>query len=178
MKIKINQDLLESTCLSKNGININKTISHSFIKGLMWATPAAGLIEVEGEHKLLLLTILGAAYALYPLINILYQSLFKKECQEEFGKELNSVASKLKNLRVHTNKELLEQASIVKKDYKLVLDNNSIPHIKENKYIAIPTDNDSTIELLQEHNIGSKDYELSVSGRTKQKKLELSKQKI
>ena len=88
MKLKINYDLLESVLLSQNGININKTISHSFIKGLKWAVPASLAIGLVADNKALLLTLLGSAYAIYPLINILYHSIFKKECKEEFSRKI------------------------------------------------------------------------------------------
>ena len=177
MKIKISQDLLESACLAKHGINLNKTISQSFVKGLAWTIPAAGLVGVAEENRFLLLSILVAGYATYPLINILYQNLYKKECKKEFSSELEELAKNLKTVNIYTNKELLKQAKLIKKDYQIEK-GKPIPYLKEKKYIEIETYNEGNKVLLQEHNVGEDEYHISVYNNGKAKKLVLKNQLI
>ena len=163
MKIKINYDLLKTTDLSEKGISIDKIISKSLFKGLTWAVPGELMVTFCPDKKetLIASSCLIGAYAIYPVLNVLYHNLYKDEYKQEFNDELDTIINKLKSLNIYTNKDLLKQARLITKSYKGDI-NSIIPNIKEKKHIEIPVIDNNVIELVQEHNIGSKDYALSI----------------
>lgn len=72
--------------------------------------------------------------------------------------------------------KLLKDAEVIQTNYKVNLrDKNKLPFLKQEKYIEVPLCNGYKEILLQEHNIGSKNYELSVQEPTKKMSLKLSK---
>lgn len=97
---------------------------------------------------------------------LLYGKLLKQNKQLMAGFDLLYLIHKLESLNVQTSLDMLKEAEVTKTSYKLVINENKLPIIKQNKYILIPTysefTTDSKVSLLQEHNLGSRKYILSV----------------
>ena len=75
-----------------------------------------------------------------------------------------------------TTLELLKDAKDIQTNYKFKFeDGDKMPTLKQEKYIEIPLSNGYTEALLQEHNIGSKEYEISVNEPVKKMNYKLAK---
>jgi len=88
--------------------------------------------------------------------------------------QLKELASLLRKHYINTDYELLQKAYEYEINYKFVLDENKIPRLKQDKYIMVPAvdrDGEKEVSLVQEHLIGSNDYELSYGSPTKSKVL-------
>lgn len=177
MKIKVNYDLIEKIKESKTGVRLHKIVKDR--------------LKVVG----ITLGIVSPLYALSSLrsnlLNILYVLLLNAsiggldyflEKQLKDSNELKAtlelicLATDLSNLNVKTTTELLKDSEVIQTNYKIKFrDSDKLPVLKQEKYIEVPLCNGYTETLLQEHNIGSKNYELSVQEPTKKMSLKLSK---
>ncbi|MBQ8892053.1 MAG: hypothetical protein IJ068_04230 [Bacilli bacterium] len=99
---------------------------------------------------------------------------YKDEGQEK----LKKLVSDLKNIYVNTDYDLLLNSELIKRKYKVQLNENKIPELMEEKYILVPTNdfsnNIKNVSIKQEHIIGSTDYVLSVGSPKKELKLAYS----
>jgi hypothetical protein len=73
-----------------------------------------------------------------------------------------------------TSADLLKKSELIKTEYKLIHE-KSMPIIHQNRYILVPTYNGlgdiKDTSILQEHEIGSKQYTLSIGSPSKKLKL-------
>lgn len=105
-------------------------------------------------------------------LTCILELLLKKDDYAKIAVEdLKGLVSSLNSLNLNTNYELLLESQLSCKEYKIVLNKNKIPQILESKYILVPTYNYNNqikdVSVLQEHVIGSKDYELSLQSPRK-----------
>ncbi len=116
--------------------------------------------------------------ALHSSIFLLYDYIdnykFKKDNHIEFDEytyysaiKLVELARQLEEINVKTKAEFLLDAELYDEKHRLMFNEDKVPVIKHDKYIMIPgynsfNGNEMDISLLQEHIIGTKDYELSV----------------
>ena len=95
------------------------------------------------------------------------------------AKDLKKLVSQLKDLYIKTDYELLLQAELYDKQYKVQFDENKIPYVLESKYIMLPTYNHNNdikdTSLVQEHVVNSREYVLSIGSPSKERKLSLVK---
>lgn len=90
--------------------------------------------------------------------------------------DLLQLTNVLSKLEVRTTTKLLKEAEVISTNYKIKFkDSDKTPVLKQEKYIEVPLSNGYKETLLQEHNVGSKDYELSVQEPAKKMSLKLSK---
>ena len=69
---------------------------------------------------------------------------------------------------------MLQQSYEYETNYSFLLDDNNIPRLKQEKYINVPVvdrDGEKEVSLVQEHIIGTREYELSCGSPTKSKVL-------
>ena len=89
--------------------------------------------------------------------------------------DLKSLVSKFKDLYINTDYDLLLKSELYDKKYKVHLNENKIPFIMESKYILVPTydfnGNVKNTSILQEHEIGTFTYVLSIGSPKKELKL-------
>ena len=82
------------------------------------------------------------------------------------AKQLKELVTSFEEINVKTDYDLLLQANLYHKDYKLDFNHEHMPIIRENKYIFVPSHNyDGSVKdtsVLQEHMLGSDGYILSV----------------
>lgn len=87
----------------------------------------------------------------------------KRFTKYEADERLRCLASSLKDINIYTDADSIKNARLYKTQYKLVRDEK--PFLQQNKYIMLPTTgsfNADEVSLLQEHNVGSKEYVLSM----------------
>lgn len=109
--------------------------------------------------------------ALFSILNFVAKDFFKYNS----SLILKSLVYTLKNHYIDTDYELLLKAYEHQTNYSFVLDENKIPRLKQEKHIMVPvykSGEEKEISLLQEHIIGTKDYDLSYG--SPQKKLKLA----
>ena len=89
--------------------------------------------------------------------------------------DLKRLVPKLNDLNIKTDYNLLLQSEMYERKYKIEFNDNKIPSLMEEKYILLPSYNYSgeikDTSLLQEHIIGSREYELSIGTPAKTLKL-------
>lgn len=85
---------------------------------------------------------------------------------------LKNLSLKLDDINVKTNYDMLLKSELYEKNHKLELSNDIIPTLTEQKYIYVPSygfdGQEKETSILQEHDIGSSVYTLSVGEPEKQ----------
>ncbi len=90
-------------------------------------------------------------------------------------RDLTSLIQEFRKLNLNTDYNLLLKTELYKKEYKLKFNESGIPYILEKKFYNIPayTFNNEvkTRSVLEEHKLGSKNYDLSIDEPEKKLKL-------
>lgn len=170
-KIEINRDLFTMIDFAKTGFSLkenakfpNKIVipATALTVGLC-ATVFSNSTTLDDYFAILsnaALLYLGH-FGLYTLENY----LLKDNNREKANLELLDLATKLSALDINTTAELLMNAKLIKKKYRIVNKDKKVSLV-ENKHIEIKVQNGCSKEfeeiLLQEHTIGSDCYEISV----------------
>lgn len=100
----------------------------------------------------------------------------------ESSNKLKRLSSQLKDINVKTDYDMLLKSELYDKKYKIEFNEDKIPFLKEEKYILMPSygfdGQQKETSIMQEHNIGSSNYILSVGEPEKQYKKVLVKSYI
>jgi hypothetical protein len=92
--------------------------------------------------------------------------------------DLSNLVSKLKDIDVETDKELIKETTLDSKVYNIKLNEKKLPVLVESKYVLVPSYSFSgdikDSSLVQEHVVGSHTYILSHGSKQKQLKLAYS----
>lgn len=174
MKIRINYDLIDKIKESKTGFSLKRTISKSLL-----ATSISTALNIplifDGDNTLVRFVSISSGCF---LMSLLYWSLDNKNFKEintNFSiNQLKQLASILRKHYVNTDYELLQKAYEYETKYSFMLDGDKIPRLKQEKYIMVPVvdrDGKKEVSLVQEHIVGTRDYELSYGSPTKSKVL-------
>lgn len=158
MKIHINYDLLEKIKEAKVGFSLQELTKTVIIQTII-CTPFVYISNMEQFLSSLLKGI-----PILITLDLWTKKMFSQGHKEDAKKELNQLSAMLKDINVNTNLDLLSKSYVYKKEYKLKLSKNYIPHITQNKYIMVPTydkGEEKEVSLVQEHVIGSNEYALS-----------------
>ena len=107
------------------------------------------------------------SYGIVMSMDLLTGSILKFDKYENISSmNLKKLVPRLADINIKTDYELLRQSELYQKQYKVELDENKIPFLMENKYILVPTYSYSgeivDTSILQEHEIGTKTYTLSM----------------
>ena len=177
MKLKINYDLIEKIKESKNGIKLNKIVKTRVISfGVSLAILSPLYVNFSVEETMIGISSLVFWNVFFGGLDYLFEKKIKnlKELSATF--DLLQLTNALSKLEVRTTTKLLKEAEVISTNYKIKFkDSDKTPVLKQEKYIEVPLSNGYKETLLQEHNIGSKDYELSVQEPAKEMSLKLSK---
>ena len=160
MKIIINYDLVNEILKANKGFNLKKfKTKFELYAGIITALNLTTLLAT-GEFD----PTTYVSGAIYGTLVFGGSEIVTKEINKyEAEKRLRSLSSQLSKINIYTDADLLKEGQLYKTEYKLVKDNQ--PTIQQNKYIMIPTNgslNANEVSLLQEHNIGSREYILSM----------------
>lgn len=160
MKIKINYDVIDKIHVFNKGYDLKRvvalntvsTIFTFFIISMFLDLGPAGIGSIAG-------------FSIWTSIDIFADkkmSVSKSIAQDQ----LQDLVRDLKTIQVHTNLTALQEAKVIKTNYKLKLDDQKKPFLKQNKYIQVSAynglGNQYEATLYQEHIIGTKDYDISV----------------
>lgn len=114
-------------------------------------------------------------FSLFELTDLLLHVKYKDEIEAEAYLKLVKLTLQLADMGVNTSFELLKDSEVDSTKYEIRLNERQLPVIKQNKYILVPTyDSPGKIgntSLLQEHDIGSDKYVLSLGSPKKVRKL-------
>lgn len=165
MKINVNYDLLEKIHESKKGLKLQKVLARTCLSILPFTMlTIVGLIPVYYLDKKFFY-IISSAYAASKIISPFALKLMiiknKRYDMIKAKIELLMLEKKLHDLEVRTTTELLKESKVIKTSYRLAFSDDKLPVLRQEKYITIPLSNGYEQIFLQEHNIGSKNYELS-----------------
>ncbi|MBQ9012168.1 MAG: hypothetical protein IJ094_01075 [Bacilli bacterium] len=188
MKIKINYDLVEKINESENGVKLSKTIKEFYKKPLVFGTTSLQVFSILGMFfrsnpgkispiSLLAIGIHGLTHLVF-----LYSSYMKNNLDKDYDiqkarYDLYILVSELNNLDVNTTYANLLKSEVIQTDYEFKFV-DSKPLLKQKKYINIPLNNGYEQTIMQEHKVGSKEYELSVNEPEKKMNLKLSRNAI
>ena len=93
--------------------------------------------------------------------------------------KLKKIVSQLKDINVSTEYNMLLNSELYEKTNKIEFDENKKPFLMQEKYIYVPSygfnGKEKETSILQEHEIGTKEYFLSVGEPEKQYKRVLIK---
>ena len=91
---------------------------------------------------------------------------------------LKKLVGELDSINVKTSYDLLLDSELYEKNYRIEFDDNKIPFLLEEKYILVPSYSYNgevrDTSILQEHEVGTENYVLSVQEPVKKYKLVLS----
>ena len=164
MKITINYDLIDKIRESKIGFSLKRDSRRTFM--------VVGLATLLGLPKILSYTNPGESFLFVlsfntflccghrGIENIILRKLYIKYAIED----LKQLSKTLRGHYINTDYELLQNSYGYATNYSFILDDEKIPRLKQEKYIKIPVvdkDGMREVSLVQEHLIGSKEYELS-----------------
>lgn len=177
MKIKVNYDVIDKIDIMNKGYNLNQNF-----RIIAVSVSAAILFDITKNKIDLKGMIASLAYGLMmiPFLNLFDKLIGDKK---EYAKEqLTEFTGKLKNIHVYTNTDLLQEAELIKTDYKFVRQEDGLFALKEDKYIKVPVekyfDNQKQKIIHQEHIVGKKDYDVSVGEPSSKKKQFTLKRKM
>lgn len=162
MKLKINYDLIKKVKDSKKGFSLQKV--------------AKVRVAILPLHLLVLLFysiggnfrdavtgfILGQVH--FTLTTTFFIKYLKNIIEKYANVNLQTLALNLNDLGLKTTPELLKESEVIETNYKFRYIDDKLPVLTEEKYIMVPLVNNNEEILLQEHRVGSKNYELSVNG--------------
>lgn len=172
MKLKINYDLLKKINESTNGLKLQRVLTYIYLPSspflVLNLINLIKLFKPETLNVALILTLLETITQV-PFISFgkFISDVFKEPIKNKANKNLNILVSQLYNLEVKTSTELLKEAKLIKTNYKIKFSDDKLPVLKQKKYINVPLTNGYDKTIMQEHNVGSKNYELSVEEPTK-----------
>lgn len=174
MKLIINYDLLEKIKESKNGIRLEKNMREEFkIQTMLFIVlfPLVDLTITDEVKWLKNIFICSSCFVFKVGLKTFLDKLFKERTELLALAHLIILSSQLNNLNVKTSVELLQDSEVYKTEYKLLVNKSKMPVIAQKKYILVPTydglGNITDTSILQEHILGSKEYELSVGSPEK-----------
>ena len=167
MKLKINYDVLDKINIAKTGINIKRSLKDT-ARVLTIYTPVNIGLNLALNTPEDIIPEYMYAIGLYTFIHFTPNLFLAKLQKASAIDDLKILSSYLKTLNIDTNHELLLNSEKYKTEYELTEEKRKI---KQSKYISVPTEDDSEISLLQEHIIGTNEYELSIGEPKKVYKL-------
>lgn len=164
MKILVNYDLLDKIRESKKGISLQRSSNYIIKYTLLFGSCDVifGLINNASSREAVLsiISTLGLNMIIVNALELMFSPLNKNIAIND----LKLLVNDLRNQYVNTNYELLQKAYKYDTSYSFMLDENKIPHLKQEKFIMVPVierDEEKEVSLVQEHVIGSNEYILS-----------------
>ena len=174
MIIKMNYDLFQKLEENETGISISRTLSKNFKVSVLTLAVGVGY-GANSTDSFLSHWLLGISIAMLGtnIINNLKSARDERKSQAEG--DLSLLCINLKGLDVSTDIDLLKESSIYHTHYEIKLNKYKLPVLVQQKFIMVKTTSDEEISLLQEHNMGGFNWELSKKEPKKVYKLRLAK---
>ncbi|MGE5455930.1 MAG: hypothetical protein ACM3O4_02320 [Ignavibacteriales bacterium] len=169
MKIVINYDLLEKINSANGHLNLQRIMLNELKAQALFIGIFTGIDMIsptkDGIHWGANLAACSTWFALRAIMTVMVEHKFKDRIELLAYMELAKLSLKLNDLNVKTSPDLLKKSELSTTEYKFV-NENFRPIIQQNKYILVPTYDGlggiKDTSILQEHEIGSKQYVLSI----------------
>lgn len=184
MKLVVNYDLIDSIKNVNEPLNPFKVIRNNKRVWAKFNLPVYTMFDFcftrDLKSVLEMLLIQFSALTIAEQVTLSLIKVDKYKDKSEY--DLKKLVSRLNDINVDTNYELLKESVLDSKKYNIRLNDNKIPEFFESKYILVPsfTYNGDIKDkcVLQEHKVGSSDYYLSLETPIKKKSLALAKSNI
>lgn len=162
MKLKINYDLIKKVKDSKKGFSLQK-VAKIRVAILPLHLLVLLFYSIGGNFRDAVTGfILGQVH--FTLTTTFFIKYLKNIIEKYANVNLQTLALNLNDLGLKTTPELLKESEVIETNYKFRYIDDKLPVLTEEKYIMVPLVNNNEEILLQEHRVGSKNYELSVNG--------------
>lgn len=176
MKLKTNQDLLKIISFANDGYSLENAIkkcAKSPASYIIFGVTILDYIlisledcykpDLEGIVLSCSINFLNAGVIAKLLDASLLNNFIDKKIKAENFEKLEELSLALLKLEFDTTGELLMDAKLDSKNYKFEYKDSesNIKKLKEYKYIDVPLKNGESKILLQEHFIGTKEFELT-----------------
>ena len=174
MKLVINFDFINAVLDVNQKFGPFKIIRNNKKRWFMVNFPFYMIIDcVVLKKASSVYTALSFQFFLLIIKELMIKSIIGKDIyKEESIKKLKILSSSLKKLNINTDYDLLLSSTLYSRKYKINFNKDEIPNILESKYILVPTNdfNNSVkeVSILQEHNVGSNTYVLSIGSPKKE----------
>ncbi len=164
MNIKINYDLVNKIYESNHGYNVVKDFKkllRTNTIGLCIVSPMAILLPVEDRKAYFIKVLISLV-----LSDALIAKLVKDVCYENAVSNatlsLDLLSDELNDNNVDVTTNLLKEGVLTSKKYRFEYKNedSKFKSLKEYKYVDVPLSNGYKKTLVQEHFVGSKDYNI------------------
>ena len=160
MKLIINYDLMNEITCAKTGFNVQRFANKMEI--YFRTTTALTLLTLFQVRDLPYGSMISSAIYATSLFGCSELAL-KSFTKEKAEARLRNLASSHTKINIYTDSDSIKKAYLYKTQYKIVREEKAT--LQQNKYIMLPTTgtfNADEVSLLQEHNIGSREYVLSI----------------
>lgn len=170
MKFPINYDLLEKVNSANGNVNVEKIMLEEvkkLIKLYGFYTAVDIVMRRDGGIGWVKIFLSCAVFfASTVTVKTVFDYKFKDKIEKSACLELTKLVVQMgNNLNINTSLELLKQSELIKVEYKIIYQKYDFK-IQQDKYILIPAyDGLGDIKdasILQEHEIGSEQYVLSI----------------
>ncbi len=177
MKLIINYDLVNEIRMANTGINLQRIKEKMIIYFGTVSFLDLSVLLTGGDlnHFNIFPGVLYAA-TMFTTPELILKRLNKELAEQR----LSSLSSKLHSINVYTDPDMIKKARLYKTRYELKMNDNK-PVIKQNKYIMLPTTgylNNDEVSILQEHDMFSRDYILSIGEPKKKQNKVLAKKRL
>lgn len=180
MKITVNFDLMDMLNETQTGISLKKTTK----RVLGWSVVSFSVIHalnVAVGQDVNVLNNMACAFLPQAGMQLITELIFIKPKKVLGSIRAIRISNELNKIDVYTEPELLLKSHKYKTEYELIKNDSRVPTIQQNKYIMVPcyiNGEENEVSLLQEHIIGSNDYDLSLGEPKKVLKLAVNPVKI
>ncbi len=183
MKLIINYDFLDAIRDVKEPYGPMKLVRNNKQNYLMHLPLWIGLDYLFFKNVEEIITAIAFEYALLLSSDLLAERDLGIDMYATMStKKLKKLVTELKELNIKTDYDLLLKSVLYDKKYKISFNKDKIPFLMEEKYILVPTYNFNgqikDTPILQEHEMGTRQYILSVSSPAKSYRLVLSNAKV
>lgn len=181
MKLRINYDLIEAVKNVNEPFGPFKIVRNNKRKWIRYHFPLYFSVNYIFQRDVFnAFFILGIQFGLLIIPDFLTGTVMKIDIYSiNSSNELKKLSSKLCDLNIDTNYDLLLKSYEYKRKYQIQINEQKLPELAEYKYILVPTykynGDIGETSLLQEHIVGSKIYTLSIGSPLKEFKLAYSK---
>lgn len=180
MKITVNFDLMDMLNETQTGISLKKTTKRVF----GWSIVSFSIIQtlnVTLGQDVNTLNNMACAFLPQATMQLLMDLILSKPRKNLGCIRISRLLSELSKIDVYTEPKLLLNSYKYKTEYELIKSDSKIPLVQQKKYIMVPSyvnGEENEVSLLQEHIIGSNDYDLSLGEPKKVLKLAINPIKV
>ena len=173
MKLRINYDLVDKVSEAKKGYSLKRCVKRVFgMTAVSGSISTLNNFVAQNDPRELLII-----YPIHMAIHTGYTIMFSWGCSNIIKSlavtNLEKLTRDLGSICVRTDYESLLNTYTYKTKYKLNTD-SKLPRVEQKRYMKIPVKDeyfgDREIPILQEHIIGSRNYDLSI-GEPEEKKI-------